>query len=63
MAATMPSESTITGATNFAVEQAIKKSSVVELIFIGHELTESTIRMLREGIIKTLSVRPASPSI
>ena len=37
------------GAANLAVERAIKRSSLVDPIFIGHELTENTIRMLREG--------------
>jgi LacI family transcriptional regulator len=43
------------GAANLAVERAILKSSLVEPIFIGHELTENTIRMLREGIM-TLTI-------
>jgi LacI family transcriptional regulator len=44
-----------TGAANLAVERAIKKSSLVEPLFIGHELTENTIRMLREGVM-TLTI-------
>jgi LacI family transcriptional regulator len=43
------------GAANLAVERAIKRSSLVEPIFIGHELTENTIRMLGEGIM-TLTI-------
>jgi LacI family transcriptional regulator len=43
------------GAANLAVERAIKRSPLVGPIFIGHELTENTIRMLREGIM-TLTI-------
>jgi LacI family transcriptional regulator len=43
------------GAANLAVERVIKRSSLVEPIFIGHELTENTIRMLREGVM-TLTI-------
>jgi LacI family transcriptional regulator len=43
------------GAANLAVERAIKRSPLVCPIFIGHELTENTIRMLREGIM-TLTI-------
>ena len=44
-----------TGAANLAVERAIKQSSLVEPLFIGHELTENTMRMLREGVM-TLTI-------
>jgi LacI family transcriptional regulator len=43
------------GAANLAVERAIKRSPLACPIFIGHELTENTIRMLREGIM-TLTI-------
>eukprot|EP01037_Dinobryon_pediforme_P017791 gene17792-18011_t len=36
------------GAANLAVERAIRKVSPQQLLFIGHELTENTTRMLRE---------------
>jgi LacI family transcriptional regulator len=43
------------GAANLAVERAIRRSSLIDPIFIGHELTENTIRMLREGVM-TLTI-------
>jgi LacI family transcriptional regulator len=43
------------GAANLAVERAIRKSSLVKPIFVGHELTDNTVRMLREGIM-TLTI-------
>jgi len=43
------------GAANLAVERAIRKSALVDPIFIGHELTENTERMLRQGTM-TLTI-------